>query len=216
LVEWGSMTKKKKLIISGIIICVILISGILFFNRQRIFFQKKVQKTTEVNASPTTKEDVVTWDDPAGFSFQYPKGLTVDKHDEDTENYAHVELTNADHKGRVIVWAKDTTATTIAQWLKSEKGLKDTTSIDTTLGGNEAKKIIVKEPKKKQITATLDEDIVVIVETELDDEEFWQRVNDTIVGSFSFSTSKKDETAGGASAANEEPPAEADEEESIE
>ncbi|MCJ7826103.1 hypothetical protein MUP56_00610 [Patescibacteria group bacterium] len=211
------MTKKKILIIAGILIGCISVSIILFFNRQRIFSQKKVQKTTEVSASPTPKEEVVTWDDPAGFSFQYPKGLSVDKHDEDQENYAHIELTSADHKGRVIVWAKDTTATTIAQWLKSEKSLKEATSIDTTLGGNEAKKVIIKEPKKKQITATLDEDIVVIVETELDDEEFWQRANETIVGSFSFSTSKKDESAGGSgSAANDQPPAEADEEESIE
>ena len=209
------MTKKKILIIAGIFIGLISVSIILFFSRQRIFSQKKVQKTTEVSASLTPKEEVVTWDDPAGFSFQYPKGLSMDKHDEDQENYAHIELTSADHKGRVIVWAKDTTATTIAQWLKSEKSLEEATSIDTTLGGNEAKKIIVKEPKKKQITATLDEDIVVIVETELDDEEFWQRVNDTIVGSLTFSTSQKDETAGSASS-GEVPTAEADEEESIE
>jgi hypothetical protein len=209
------MTKKKKLIVAGIIICVILISGILFFNRQRIFSPKKVQKTAEVIASPTPKEDLVTWDDPAGFTFRYPKGLTVDKHDEDTENYAHVELTSTGHPGRVIVWAKDTTATTIAQWLKNEKSLKDAVSIDTTLGGNEAKKVMVKEPKKKQITATLDEDIVVIVETELDDEEFWKNVNDTIVGSLSFSTSQKENTAGSASS-GEEPPIAADEEESVE
>jgi len=210
------MTKKKILIIAGILIGCISVSIILFFNRQRIFSQKKVQKTTEMSASLTPKEEVVTWDDPAGFSFQYPKGLSMDKHDEDQENYAHIELTSADHKGRVIIWAKDTTATTIAQWLKNEKSLEEATSIDTTLGGNEAKKIIVKEPKVKQITATLDEDIVVVVETELDDEEFWQNVNDTIVGSFRFSTTQKEGTSGGASTTSEEPSAEADEEESVE
>jgi hypothetical protein len=210
------MTKKKIFLIAGIIIGVIIVSITLFFNRQRLFFPKKVQNQTEVSVSPTPKEELVTWDDPAGFSFQYPKGLTVDKHDEDQENYAHVELTSPTHKGRVIVWGKDTTATTIAQWLKNEKSLKDAVSVDTTLGGNEAKKVMVKVPIKKQITATLDEDILVMVETELVEEEFWQSVNDTIVGNFSFITNQKDETTGGDSGAFDQPPVEADEEESVE
>ena len=207
------MTKKKKLIIAGIIICILVICGIIIYSRQRTSLQKETPKTTEVSVTPGPKEEMVVWDDPAGFSFQYPKGLTIDKHDEDQENYAHIEMTSADHKGRIIIWGKDTTATTIDQWLKAEKGLKDQSHIDTTLGGNEAKKVMVKEPKKKQITATLDEDIVVIVETELDDEEFWQSVNDTIVGSFKFGISSEVETGGGTSG---EPPAEADEEESVE
>ena len=154
------MTKKKKLIIAGIIFGLFIVIGILFSNRQRLFPPKNVQKTTDLSLTPTPKEELIAWDDPAGFSFQYPKGLTVDKHDEDQENYAHVELTHTDHKGSVIIWAKDTTATTISQWLKNEKSLKDAASVDTTLGGNVAKKVMVKEPKKKQITATLDEDIV--------------------------------------------------------
>lgn len=209
------MTKKKKFIIAGMIAGLVIISGIIFFTQQRMASQKKPQNTSDVSVTPAPKEELLLWDDPAGFSFQYPKGLTVDKHDEDTENYAHVELTNTDHKGKIIIWGKDTTATTIADWLKAEKSLKNAISVDTTLGGNEAKKIIVKEPKAKQITATLDEDILVMVETELEDQEFWQSVNDTIIGSLTFSTSSTTNSADGASS-GEAPPAEADEEESVE
>ena len=210
------MTKKKIFLFAGIIIGVIIVCITLFFNRQRLFFPKKVQNTTEASVSATPKEELVTWDDPAGFSFQYSKGLTVDKHDEDTQNYAHVELTSTDHKGRVIVWVKDTTATTIAQWLKNEKSLKDAVSVDTTLGGNEAKKVMVKDPIKKQITATLDEDVLVLIEAELDEEGFWQKVNDGIAESMTFSTNPKNETTDGDSGANEAPPVEADEVENVE
>jgi len=210
------MVKKKIVIIVGVCIGLISLGGILFLNQQRLFSPKKAEKLIEVNVSPTPKEELLLWDDPAGFSFQYPKGLTVDKHDEDTENYAHVELTSANHKGRVIVWVKDTTATTIVQWLKNEKTLKDAVSVDTTLGGNEAKKVMVKDPIKKQITATLDEDVLVLIEVEFDDEGYWQKVNDEIVGNMTFSTTQKNETTGGNSGANEAPLIEADEVESVE
>lgn len=216
LVEWEPMTKKKALIIICIVGSLLIIGGILFSIQQRILLQKKADITSDesINTTPAPKEELLKWEDPAGFSFQYPKSLTIDKHDEDTQNYAHVEMTNPDHKGRIIVWGKDTTAATIDAWLKGEKSLKDAVSVDTTLGGNEAKKVMVKEPVAKLITATLDEDIVVYVETDLGDEEYWQGVNDTIVQSFTFQTSSADEAAEGT--AGDEPAIEADEEESIE
>jgi len=210
------MNRKKIFIIVGAVVSVGIISGVFFFNRERFFPKKETEKASEISVSPSPKEDMLLWDDPAGFTFQYPKGLTVDKHDEDQENYAHVELTSPDHKGRVIVWAKDTTATTISQWLKNEKSLVGAASIDTILGGNEAKKVMVKEPKSKQITATLDEDILVMVETESESQDFWQSVNDDIVRSMAFSTTVKDEDTGSAQAAGGEPQAEADEEETLE
>ena len=56
----------------------------------------------------------------AGFSFSYPEGLTVDKHDEDQENYAHIEMTLKDTLGNVIVWAKDAPASDLAAWIKKK------------------------------------------------------------------------------------------------
>jgi len=210
------MTKKKVIIIAGLIVSVGVLVGILFFNRERLFPKKETQKDIEVPVTPTPKEELVLWDDPAGFSFQYPKSLTVNKHEEDQENYAHIEFTHPNHKGGLIVWEKDTTAPTIAQWLKNEKTLSGATSIDTTLGGNEAKKVIVKEPKLKQVTATLDEDVVIYIETTLETPEYWQNVNDTIIGSFKLSVSQIGSTDNQSAAQEEAPSAEADEEESVE
>jgi len=216
LVECGLMSRKKIFIIVGVGIGAVILVGTLLFNRERFFPKKEMVKTSDSIVTPTPAEKLLLWEDPAGFSFQYPQGLLMDKHDEDTENYAHIELTNIEHKGSVIIWAKDTTATTIGEWLKNEKTLKGAPSIDTTLGGNEAKKVMVKEPIGKQITATLDEDILIVIEANLEDLEFWQGVNDTIVKSMTFSTTPKDEITGGGGDAREEPLIEADEEESVE
>jgi len=209
------MTKKKILIGIGGLITIGIITGTLFFGRHIFFPQKSAQTKGEESITPTPKVDLLTWDDPAGFSFQYPKGLEVNAHEEDTVNYAHVELTNPEYKGSIVIWGKDTTATTIAQWLKNEKSLKDAVSIDTTLGGNEAKKVALKGPKIKQIIATLDEDILVMIEMDLEDQKFWQQVGDMIAGSFTFTNSQKENATDNASS-GEEPPAAADEEESVE
>ena len=71
----------------------------------------------EVPSAAPKIEDMVTWKDEAGFSFQYPKGLATNKHEEDNQNYAHVELTSPDHKGSVIVWVQDPFLLGLLGWI---------------------------------------------------------------------------------------------------
>ena len=108
-----------------------------------IFFsQKKSQVIIPGEAvipTPTPAVESTTWNDPAGFSFQYPKNLTVDNNEDDDANYAHVELTNAAHPGNIIVWVSD-----LPKKWPPEGGM----SIDTTLGGLPAKKIVTTAPVK--------------------------------------------------------------------
>jgi len=101
-------------------------------------------RTTGSGPTPTvaitplpTYEPLEQWTDPAQFTFQYPKAVTLNPHEEDKINYAHVELTADRHPGRIIFWVKDTAAATLDDWVKKEK---QTAAIDTTLGGLPAKK----------------------------------------------------------------------------
>ena len=178
--------KRKTLIVFATVVLLgILVAVGVWYQRKS---SPPKEKMIGAIPTPTIPQDLATWDDPAGFSFQYTKGMSVDPHLEDEENYAHVELTDTGHPGRIVVWMKDTNASSIADWLSGEKSLKDVASIDTTLGGGEAKKIVVREPKKKLITAALDEDVVVIVEAEPEDETFWKGVYDSILSSFVFAS----------------------------
>jgi hypothetical protein len=175
---------KKPIIIASAIVVVGLIVTSVFVFKDRIF--KKVPTNTPPVAQETKKE-VDLWEDQAGFSFQYEKGIVIDKHDEDTVNYAHLELTSSAHQGRLIVWAKDTMYTDVDTWVKKDVALKDAPIIDTTLGGKPAKKIVLTNPAKKLITGAIDEQILFTVEAEpMEGDMFWQETYDTIVQSFVF------------------------------
>lgn len=169
-----------------------------------VFRNKIFKKNVKVIPSVVQEEKptLVTWNDPAGFSFQYPQNITIDKHDEDTENYAHLELTNASHPGRLIVWAKDTTYTDVATWVKKDASIKDAAVIDTSLGGKPAKKIILAQSAssgKKLITGAIDEQILFTIEAEPTGEDpYWQQTYDAISQSFVFvSVSGSDTSAVG-------------------
>lgn len=136
-------------------------------------------------APATVQEEVATWTDPAGFTFQYPKALAVDKHEEDQDNYAHVELTSKDHPGGIIVWAKDTTATDVNAWVKTEKQFAGATVSDATMSGKTAKTIVLADASKT-IAGTIDEDILFMVETVPTDTPYWSRIHDMIVQSFTL------------------------------
>ncbi len=118
--------------------------------------------------------ELTTWTDEAGFSFQYPKTLSTNKHEEDNENYAHVELTAKDHPGSVIVWVKDPPK----KWPPSGG-----TIIDSTLGGEPAKKIVSDSTLS---IGCLCEDLLFLIEATITDKEYWTKVFDTVSGSFAF------------------------------
>jgi hypothetical protein len=163
-----------KYIIIAVVVLAVVGGGSVYF------FQKKSLVITpgeSVVPTPTPAVELTTWDDPAGFSFQYPKDLTVDKNEEDDENYAHVELTSKDHPGSVIVWVSD-----IPKKWPPEGG----TVIDTTLGGQPAKKILISTPSAKLIVGTVSEGLLFYVDGTLTDKAYWQTVEDGIVKTFAF------------------------------
>jgi hypothetical protein len=172
-------------------VIIIILAGLFLGIAGAVIYVKKTNdenkyKQSEPQQTNTSavQQKFLTWDDPAGFTFRYPDDLAVDKHDEDTENYAHVELTHPAHPGNIIVWAKDTTAGTVDAWLTANREFSAGSSIDTTLGGNPAKKILLESPKRI-IVAALDADVVVTVEALLSD-PYWSSVTDSLVEAFAF------------------------------
>lgn len=143
----------------------------------------------EVEATPTpTPSKLLTWNDPNGFTFQYPEGSSVNKHDEDKENYAHLEFTHPDHAGSLIVWGKDPIrgVTDTTSWVKNEKRFIGASTLDTQFGGQAAKKIIIEGITRVLVTGTVYDNIVWSVEAKLEDAEFWTSVHTKIVDSFAF------------------------------
>ncbi len=171
---------KKLWIVTGVIIVLGVVAGGVFLFSQRntkVISPAGQSPLGGAQPTPTPAVSLTTWDDPAGFSFQYPKDLSVNKHEDDNENYAHVELTNVAHPGSIIVWASD---------VSSAWPPKGGTSIDTTLGGIAAKKILVSTPSAKLIVGAVSEGLVFKIEGTLTDKPYWQTVEDGIVKTFAF------------------------------
>lgn len=178
-----TLSMKKLWIVTGAIIVLgVVVGGAFFFLQQNT----KVISPGEVVSAPTPAVEMATWNDVAGFSFQSPKDLSVNKHEEDPDNYAHVELISRDHPGNIIVWVKDLPpgVTTLDSWVK--KLYPGATILDTKLGGEPAKKILTTTPVKMLTVGAISDNLLFSVEGTLTDSEYWSRVHDTVTGSFAF------------------------------
>ncbi|MBI3379478.1 hypothetical protein HY029_01845 [Candidatus Gottesmanbacteria bacterium] len=131
-------------------------------------------------------EEMSIWIDPAEFSFQYPKSLVLNPHNEDQENYAHVELTSPTHAGNIIVWVKDTTADTIENWVGMGK-IKN--AIDSDLSGVPSKKVLSTGDNSKLTISAIQSGYLYQIEANLDDRDFWNKALDSVVSSFKFVSS---------------------------
>lgn len=137
-------------------IIIVVILATLFGTTVTSLFIKLKEKPKDsiitVDISPTpTKLMLSTWEDPAGFSFQYPSATTIDKHPEDSANYANLTLTLPSTDTIDIIVA-DNKFKNLDAWVGQNS------AIDTTLGGIPAKKII-----KEGITILACIDLEVLV-----------------------------------------------------
>ncbi|OGV89303.1 hypothetical protein A2Z41_03290 [Microgenomates group bacterium RBG_19FT_COMBO_39_10] len=198
------MERKKLLLIIGLVVLFILIGSVVLF---------KIKGSRSL-VGPIVKEsetsEELTWEDPAGFNFLYPKEIKIDPHEEDEENYAHLELTSDDHSGKILVWVKETEYTDIEDWLEEEIGEEEQV-FDTELDTEPAKKIAFADPEKL-VVAAIDVDSLVLLEMYPDEEDYWQEVYSGILDTFTFIPLEGEETdstgwqgEGGAGGIIEEP-----------
>jgi hypothetical protein len=203
------MKKRMVIILSIGIVCIGALGGYMLWKQKSV-------KSVQVSAPSQTNitQELALWEDQAGFSFKYPEELSFDKHDEDEVNYAHIEFKSATHSGRLIVWAKDTMYPDVNSWVTKDKNLSSAASVDTTLSGQPAKKIILSVPSKRIIVGTISDQILFTIEAEpTESDSYWTTISDTIASSFAFSLA--DSSAAGTAASGDAGPS-FDEEEVVE
>lgn len=172
---------RNKIIVLGVLLVAIVVGG-----GSALYLISKQNKPTTLVAealpTPTPVVELTIWTDQSEYSFQYPKELTLNPHDEDQQNYSHVEFTSAFHPGSIILWTKDTTAKDIDAWLKQQKIIS---ALDTTLGNEPAKKVLENDGSKITVT-TIRDSYLYQIEVNLIDANFWNKILDTIVTSYTF------------------------------
>lgn len=215
LLYFLDMLNKKTIlmILSIAVISGATIGGGYYLSHAKTKVVSPLSLQASVSATPI-QEELTTWEDPSEFSFVYPKGLKLNQHDEDKINYAHLELTSDTHPGRIIFWAKDTNEISIDNWAKKNdaKG-----ALDTTLGDEKAKKILITDPSQKIITSALHNGYLYQAEGEMGD-DYWKKVYGDVLASYKFTStkpSKNTESVDDSSTSSDDSQSSYDEEETI-
>ena len=192
----------KKTLIIAILIIAFILAGVIVWQLKKN--SSLINPTTGPSVESSSAVKLTLWEDAAGFSFSYPEDIRIDPHEEDEENYAHLELTTPLHEGKIIILVKETEYVDIETW--SEETNIEAQVLDTELGAKPAKKMAYTDPQKI-VTAAVDVDALVLIEMIPDKEGYWSKVYDQILKSFTFiplegeaSSAEASEGQGGAGA----------------
>lgn len=185
----ASRNKKVAITIFGLLFLVIIAAA-----SYKVFLRPTVVSPISDSTlpTPTIVEPLTLWQDQSEFSFKYPMSLQLNPHEEDKDNYAHVELSSATHSGNIVVWAQDTKSTDNDDWIKAEKIQG---AIDTTLASLPAKKFLSGDNPKILTTVVIRNGYLYKIETKLEEADFWNKVYDTVSSAFTFTSDSSDKTA---------------------
>lgn len=173
---------KKKIIITGGIGIILIVIGWLVVNKFKTAPPGIISPLRGGQPEEKGETKLAVWEDPAGFKFSYPQEIKIDPHEEDMENYAHLELISSNHPGKILIWMKDTNYKTLDEWVEDYGG--DAQIFDSDLDGHPAKKAAWINPKKLS-TVAFDVDVLVLAEVILED-KWWEETYDQILSSFEF------------------------------
>jgi len=190
--------QKKVLIILAVVVVVGVIGGLLWFRSRQTAPEvlSPAEETSEITPTQTGAK-LLTWNDPAGFSFQYPAeaesdsaegGIKVNKHPEDNTNYANLDFYIEGKEGGILIMASDTKYASADDWAtKDKKNSLAGGGTKTTLGGKVARKISFPSGEPLQtIVGTVNDEILFTVGLKSGSESFWQNTFDQIVSTFTF------------------------------
>lgn len=181
LVYLKGMKSKFSIVLFVVLFIIGLIGGYYFF-----ISKNYISPVNTAQISPTAieekPEELATWTDQSEISFQYPKSVTINPHDEDTQNYAHLELSSLQHPGKMLVWVQDAPVNNLDAWVKLQKGEN---VVDTTLAGEKAKKLLVVSDSKKTVITTLKDGYLYEIEVYAED-PYWDYVYDIVSQSFTI------------------------------
>lgn len=154
-----------------------------------IFTAKKINPIStliQLNNKPLIPANTfIEYVDPAGFSFNYPDNLSLEKREiGDTTTYSDIQLFSKDISGSLTLRVEDTKFTTLEDWAKKMGAANDLTS-PAKLGTLKA--LQFKSVDRLYIGA-IDQGILFTIEMPLLEEEFWTKVSSKVTTDFAFIT----------------------------
>ena len=104
--------KKKTVIVLVILVVLGILGGVGWYFRDQItsYFSPAEKITNPLGVQEKKKEfnfKYKVWEDPAGFSFEYPDEIEIDIHVEDESNYSFLTLSSSNRKGNINIVCND-------------------------------------------------------------------------------------------------------------
>ena len=181
------MKSKVVFVVLGALLIIGAVVGFLVTKRNpnQELVSPSQPESEQLSKPQTPKAEFLTWNDPAGFTFKYPKGLFSNKHDEDNVNYAHIDLLPEGKMGGILILASDSQYKNLDEWTKEDKELVGGNVLDATLGGKPAKKVLSADGETITIGA-IDEAILFKIQATAYSNQTIKGIFDQIVSSFAF------------------------------
>jgi len=189
------MNKKTAITLGLLGVTGILIGwGVVYRGQITDFLKgKKEQSNPQVKSENIEKEKPKKpeynfkwsqWEDPAGFSFEYPKSLEVDVNPDDTINYANLELTSKQKRGKIIILCNDTKYNSAEEWAKKSDLVKNSTHLETKIAGLTGQKVNLGEGREISAIIDMDKVIYTIEKQPEGEKEYWGQIYTHIIESF--------------------------------
>lgn len=183
----------NKQIVIGLIIAVIVVTGILFLLNK----DEKEKQSSYLTPFPTNvvaktpSKELKEYKDDSGFQFQHPVDVTLTKNSNlDDSTYADLLLISSQSNGSVTIKVTDTKFTSLEEWIKSAS---DTPKINNSTKLSEISALEIKVDNKLT-TIALDKGILFSISMDSQkDIDYWLEVYKEIVSSFSFSAPQSTE-----------------------
>ncbi|MBI2315422.1 hypothetical protein HYU93_05220 [Candidatus Daviesbacteria bacterium] len=176
--------KKKILLgicsVAGVVAVILILNPTQQKNTLSNPLTAQLQKPKEAVPSENLKE----YQDPSGFSFNYPDNLSIVKNDlEDNSTYADLQLTSKEISGSLSIKIVDSKFKTLDDWLKLNQGAATQKPKEVTLGNLKASEIKLSD---RLLLGALDQGILFTIEMPLLEEEFWLKVYNKLLEGFTF------------------------------
>ena len=151
--------------------------------------------TKEVKPSETFIEYV----DPAGFSFNYPDNLSIEKNEAiDASTYADLQLFSKDVSGSLALRITDTKLKTINDWVKEASSSNQ--PVEKKLGNLKAMEI---KTSDRLMLGAIDQGVLFSIEVPLLEQDFWTKVYEKVLTDFTFAVPETTTSTAGSGSSDE-------------
>lgn len=174
---------KERYVLSGIVVSGLIVSmgvSLYVFNNPREATRSSASETSPLTTTQTldVAGDLV-FEDAAGFQFRYPSAVKVtDNTPENTEFYSVLNLKKGPEEMKIEI--KDSGFASVDAW-KEQNGANDILVGAISLSGISAKQY---ETVTSFRTIAVDQGVLYFFESPLTD--YWKKVQDVVISTFSF------------------------------